>query len=103
MFIFRPLLALVPAVLFAAPPTGTSRSAVFFFGQAGTDHARQSAKSAAAAARRWLNVQGSTAELRRAGTLDARAVGAVEVKEMEAAFLRVAREAADTDPAALAP
>ena len=103
MCIIRPLLALLPAFLLAAPPIASSRSAVFFFGQAGADHARQSAKSATAAAKRWLNVAGSTAELRRAGTLDARAIGGAEDKDLEAAFARVAREAADTDPAALAP
>ena len=91
------------AVLPAAPPA-SERTAVFFFGQAGADHARQSAKSAASAAKRWLAVPGSSAELRRTGTFDARPIApAAAAKELESTFTGIALEARDIDPAAFAP
>ena len=108
MPLLRPQLALLLALLLSsqlsAAPPATGRAAVFYFGQAGADHARQSAKAAAVAAKRWLKVQGSTTELRRAGAVDARnIVPAASDKEIELTFTSVAREAGESDPAAFAP
>jgi hypothetical protein len=106
MYSFRALrasaLALFAINLLTAAPPASNRAAVFFFGQSGADHARQSAK--AAAAKRWLAIPGSTAELRRAGTFDARPIDPATVaRALERTFTGIALEAGDTDPAALAP
>jgi len=101
---FCPALVLLLTSLLSAAPPASNRAAVFYFGPAGADHARQSAKSAASAAKRWLTVPSATAELRRSGTLDARPIpAATTAKELDLSFAAIAREAAETDPASLAP
>jgi hypothetical protein len=83
----------------AAAPDGSTRSAIFLFGPAGAEAARQAARTAAASSRHWLAKPNSTAELRRSGSVDALALYAkTPAKSIEPAFLNAAREARDTDP-----
>jgi hypothetical protein len=77
----------------------SARSAIFLFGPAGAEAARQAARTAAAVSRHWLSQPGSTAELRRSGSVDALPLDAkTPAKSIEPAFLNAAREARDTDP-----
>ena len=77
----------------------SARSAIFLFGPAGAEAARQAARTTVAASRRWLSQPGSTAELRRSGSMDALPLDArISAKSIEPAFLNAAREARDTDP-----
>jgi hypothetical protein len=83
----------------AAAPAQSSRSAIFLFGPAGAEAARQAARTAAAVSRHWLSQPGSTAELRRSGSVDSLPLDAkIPAKSIEPAFLTAAREARDTDP-----
>lgn len=82
-----------------APPIPSDRSVIFLFGPAGAEAARQAARSAVAVSRHWLSQPGSTAELRRSGSVDALPLDAkTPAKSVEPAFLNAAREARDTDP-----
>jgi hypothetical protein len=86
-------------VLAASPDPAAGRVAIFLFGPAGAESARQGARAAAAAGRRWLSQPGSTAELRRAGSMDALPLDAgTPTKSVEQAFLNAARQGRDTDP-----
>ena len=77
----------------------SARSAIFLFGPAGAEAARQAAHTAVAVWRHWLSQPGSTAELRRSGSVDALPLDPKSpVKSIEPAFLNAAREARDTDP-----
>jgi hypothetical protein len=88
-----------PIVLTASPDPATGRAAIFLFGPAGAESARQAARAAAAAGRHWLSQPGSTAELRRAGSMDALPLDAgTPAKSIEQAFLNAARLGRDTDP-----
>lgn len=83
------------------PPDQPSRSAIFLFGPAGAEDARQAARSTAAAAHHWLKAPGSTAELRRTGSLEALPLGpGASAKAIAPPFLEAARAARDSDPAA---
>jgi hypothetical protein len=86
------------------PPASTAetaRSAIFLFGPAGAESARQTVKAAAAVSRHWLNQPGSSAELRCTGNVDALPLDSkTPTKALEPAFLNAARQARDTDPAA---
>jgi hypothetical protein len=83
----------------AADPGQSARSAIFLFGPAGADAARQAARTAVAVTRHWLSQPGSTAELRRSGSVDALSLDArTPAKSIEPAFLNAAREARETDP-----
>ncbi len=82
-----------------AVPDSSARSAIFLFGPAGAEGARQAARTAAAASRDWLRQPGSTAELRRSGSVDVLPLSArIPAKSIEPAFLTAAREARDIDP-----
>src|SRR5580693_7457573 len=77
----------------------SARSAIFLFGPAGAEAARQAARTAAAVSRHWLSQPRSAAELRRSGSVDALPLDAkAPAKSIEPAFLNAAREARDTDP-----
>jgi len=83
----------------AADPGQGARSAIFLFGPAGAEAARQAARTAVAVSRHWLSQPGSTAELRRSGSVDTLPLTAkTPAKLIEPAFLNAAREARDTDP-----
>ena len=83
----------------AAAPGQSARSAIFLFGPAGADAARQAARTAVAVSRHWLSQPGATAELRRSGSVDALTLEAkTPAKSIEPAFLDAAREARETDP-----
>ena len=83
----------------AADPSQGARSAIFLFGPAGAEAARQAARTVVAVSRHWLSQPGSTAELRRSGSVDALSLDArTPAKSIEPAFLNAAREARDTDP-----
>jgi hypothetical protein len=83
----------------AADARQSARSAIFLFGPAGAEAARQAARTAVAVSRHWLSQPGSTAELRRSGSVDALPLAAqTRAKSIEPAFLSAAREARDTDP-----
>ena len=83
----------------AATPGQSARSAIFLLGPAGAEAARQASRSAVAVCRHWLSQAGSTAELRRSGSVDALPLDAkISAKSVETAFLNAAREARDTDP-----
>ena len=85
--------------LAAAPDPGAGRVAIFLFGPAGAESARQGARAATAASRRWLSKPGSTAELRRAGSMDALPLDSgTPAKSVEQAFLNAARQGRDADP-----
>jgi hypothetical protein len=90
------------AGLLLAPLCGYSqsaRSAVFLFGPAGADAARQAARTAVAVSRHWLSRPGSAAELCRSGSVDPLALDAkTPNKSIEPAFLAAARESRDSDP-----
>ena len=87
---------IVPA---ASPDAAAGRAAIFLFGPAGAENSRQGARAAAAAGRRWLSQPGSTAELRRAGSMDALPLEAgTPAKSVEQAFLDAAHQGRDTDP-----
>jgi len=92
-------LLFAPMVFAASPDPAAGRVAIFLFGPAGAESARQAARAAAAAGRRWLSQPGSTAELRRAGSMDALPLDArPPAKSMEQAFLNAAQQGRDTDP-----
>src|ERR1039458_672404 len=55
----------------AGAPAQSARSAIFLFGPAGAEAARQAARTAVAVSRHWLSQPGSAAELRRSGSVDA--------------------------------
>src|SRR5579871_2434458 len=81
------------------PAAGPQRSAVFLFGPAGAESARQAARTAAAVTHRWLSEPDSAAELRRAGSADTLPLDAkATVKTLEPLFLNAARGARDSDP-----
>ena len=83
----------------AADPGQPARSAIFLFGPAGAEAGRQAARTAVPVSRHWLSEPGSTAELRRSGSVDALPLEAnTPSKTIEPAFLNAAREARDTDP-----
>ncbi len=83
----------------AGAPAQSARSAIFLFGPAGAEAARQAARTAVAVSRHWLSQPGSAAELRRSGSVDALPLDAkIPAKSIEPAFLNAAREARDTDP-----
>jgi len=83
----------------AADPAPPARSAIFLFGPAGAEAGRQAARTVMAVSRHWLSEPGSTAELRRSGSVDALPLEAkTPAKTIEPAFLNAAREARDTDP-----
>jgi hypothetical protein len=80
-------------------PALSARSAIFLFGPAGAEASRQAARAAVAVSRHWLSQPGSTAELRRSGSVDALSLEAgIPAKSIEPAFLNAAREARETDP-----
>src|ERR1039458_10462397 len=82
----------------AGAPAQSARSAIFLFGPAGAEAARQAARTAVAVSRHWLSQPGSAAELRRSGSVDALPLDAkIPAKSIEPAFLNAAREARDTD------
>src|SRR5580658_10827572 len=92
-------LLFAPMVFAASPDPAAGRVAIFLFGPAGAESARQAARAAAAAGRRWLGQPGSTAELRRAGSMDALPLDSrTPAKSIEQAFLKAARLGRDTDP-----
>jgi hypothetical protein len=89
-------------LLFAPLCAGQSvRSAIFLFGPAGAEAARAAARTAVTVSRHWLSEPGSTAELRRSGSMDVLPLDLkTPAKSMEPAFLTAAREARDSDPEA---
>jgi hypothetical protein len=98
VWLFSALAASATPTAPAASPD-QARSAIFLFGPAGAESARQAARTAASVARHWLSQPGSTAELRRAGSVDALPLDArTSVKAAEPSFLNAARDARDTDP-----
>jgi hypothetical protein len=83
----------------AAALDQSARSAIFLFGPAGAEAARQAARIAVGVSRHWLSQPGSTAELRSSGSVDALPLDAKSpAKSIEPAFLNAAREARDADP-----
>src|SRR5579872_1990760 len=85
----------------AFPVCGAVRSAMFLFGPAGGEHAREAARSSASAARRWLSGPNSSAEVQFAGSLDGVPLDPkTPSKLFEQAFLDAARQGRDSDPAA---
>lgn len=71
----------------------------FVFGPSSQEAARQSARAAAATARRWLQTSGNDVELRRAGNPDVQRIEAgMGAKELEQAFNETASAARDADP-----
>jgi hypothetical protein len=97
--LFAPMCATYGQSAPAAAPGQSARSAIFLFGPAGAEAARQAARATVAVSRHWLSQPGSTAELRRSGSVDALALDAkTPAKAIEPAFLNAAREARDTDP-----
>src|SRR5271166_3743370 len=77
----------------AAGPGQSARSAIFLFGPAGAEAARQAARTAVAVSRHWLSQPGSAAELRRSGSVDAFPLEAkTSAKTIEPAFLSAARD-----------
>ena len=96
------VLTILFSYVLAVPCYGAARSAIFLFGPGGAEHARHSAQVAASTARRWLKQPESTAELRRAGSLDSlQLAGQAPTKSVDEQFLTFAREARDSDLAAL--
>jgi hypothetical protein len=82
----------------AAAPT-SQRSAIFLFGPASADAARQAAHAASITAHRWLSQPDSWAELRRAGSVDTLALDPqIGPKSIEPPFLEAARLSRDADP-----
>jgi len=74
-------------------------SLTFVFGPGFAGTARQGARAAAAASRRWFGTTKATIELRRSGSLDGRLIEPkMTQKEMEEAFLEAAIAARATDP-----
>ena len=87
-----------PIALAASSDPASGRAAIFLFGPAGADNARQAARAAATDGRRWLREPGSTAELRRAGSMDALPLdAATPAKAIEQAFAAAASLGRDTD------
>ncbi len=83
----------------AAALDQSARSAIFLFGPAGAEAARQAARIAVGVSRHWLSEPGSAAELRSSGSVDALPLDVKSpAKSIEPAFLNAAREARDADP-----
>ena len=93
-------MVLAAACVLAAEGPGNTRSAIFVMGPSAGDGGPQAARSAAFACRRWLKEPGATAELMRAGSSETAALKA-SGKELDAAFLAAAKDAADLDAADL--
>ena len=76
-------------------------SLTFVFGPGFAATARQGARAAASASRRWFSTTNATVELRRAGTLEGlRIDGKMAPKDMEQVFTQAALAARSADPAA---
>ncbi|MGA2594054.1 MAG: hypothetical protein ABSH32_29475, partial [Bryobacteraceae bacterium] len=96
-----PAIAFLIGGAFAPAVHAEQRSITFLFGPGSTETARQGARAAATAARHWLQTPDSTAELRRAGSPDARSIDArMGAKELEQIFIDAALEARDANSAA---
>src|SRR4029077_1889431 len=85
----------------AFPVCGAVRSAIFLFGPAGGEHAREAARSSASAARHCRRGPDSSAKVRFAGSLDGLPLDPkTPLKLFEQAFLDAAHQGRDSDPAA---
>jgi hypothetical protein len=100
----RSLACVVKTVLlcavFCAPGLHAEQGLLsFVFGPSSPEAARQSARAAAAAARRWVQTAGGVVELRRGGSPDVQRIDAATgAKEMDQAFGDAALAARDADP-----
>ncbi|HTQ55985.1 MAG TPA: hypothetical protein VMI94_16065 [Bryobacteraceae bacterium] len=84
--------------LLAAAP-GSERSAIFLFGPASADGARQAAHAASTVAYRWLSQPDSWGELRRAGSIEGLVLDPkARTRALDPLFQEAARQARDTDP-----
>lgn len=71
----------------------------FVFGPSSQEAARQSARAAAATARHWLQTDGGSVEIRRAGSPDAQGIDLhMDARQLEQAFIDTALAARDADP-----
>jgi len=96
-----PAIAVLIGGAFAPALHAEERFVSFLFGPGSTETAKQGAHAAAAAAHRWLQSAGSSAELRRAGSPDARSIDSrIGAKELEQVFADTAFEARDSAPLA---
>jgi hypothetical protein len=84
-----------------APAGAADYSLTFVFGPGFAATARQGARAAASASRRWFSTTNATVELRRAGSLEGQPIAAkMAPKEMEQVFTEAALAARTADPAA---
>ncbi|MEI9975986.1 MAG: hypothetical protein WDO73_30365 [Ignavibacteriota bacterium] len=86
--------------VFAPGLHAEQRLLTFVFGPSSQEAARQSARAASATARRWLQTDGATVELRRAGTPDGQRIDPKAApKEIDQMFVDAVLAARETDPA----
>lgn len=93
-----PVFALLTFAACAASARAEDRSLVFVFGPVGADRVQAAAQAAAASARNWLKVPGSTVEIRRRDASDSQELSKfMAAKDVEAALLGAASASAQID------
>ncbi len=93
------LVALLIGTACALPAHGEERLLSFVFGPASADAARQGARAAAGASRRWLHTPGSGVEIRKAGNPEAASIDLrIPAKSFDQAFFDASQQARDSDP-----
>jgi hypothetical protein len=91
--------ALLWATIFAPALHAEKGFLSFVFGPSSPEAAKQSARAAAAAARRWVQADGGVVELRRPGSTDVQRIdSATDAKQMEQMFIDAVQASRDADP-----
>src|SRR5579871_6432746 len=96
----RFLLSAVGAALLFLPSLKAEQGILtFVFGPSSQEAAKQGARAAAGAAHHWLQTEGNSVEIRRAGSADSkRFAGNTSAKDLEQAFNDAAFASREADP-----